>query len=200
VIVYQLANEEHYSRPSGSPDRAILYVSHRSADTELREEPLVSELIAADPGAVFFACDLRGIGETQPNTCGLDTYSTAYGSDYFYAIHSIMLDRSMPAQRTFDLLGVLAWLKSHGYKRLHLAALGRGTIPATFAAVVCEEVVEVTLKNALTSYAALVESEDYSWPLSSFQPDILKQFDLTDCYRFLAEKRLRQLDMAGPSL
>jgi hypothetical protein len=55
----------------------------------------------------------------------------------------------------------------------------------------------VTLKNALTSYAAIAESESYNWPLSSFVPAVLEKFDLPDCYRALRGKKLRQIDMWG---
>ncbi len=43
-------------------------------------------------------------------------------------------------------------------------------------------VTRVTLKNALTSYADVGQSETYAWPLSSFVPEVLKAFDLEDCY------------------
>ena len=52
----------------------------------------------------------------------------------------------------------------------------------------------MTLKNALTSYAAIAESEDYAWPLSSFVPGILKSLDLPDIYRALSGKKLRQIE------
>jgi len=54
--------------------------------------------------------------------------------------------------------------------------------------------VQVTLKNALTSYAEVAESEAYGWPLSAFVLGVLARFDLPDCYRALAAKRLRQVE------
>jgi hypothetical protein len=56
----------------------------------------------------------------------------------------------------------------------------------------------VTLKQALTSYTSLLESEDYQWPLPALVPDVLRSFDLPDCYRELAKKKLRQVEPAGP--
>ena len=35
---------------------------------EMRSEPLIKELIAAEPDAAFYTCDVRGIGESQPDT------------------------------------------------------------------------------------------------------------------------------------
>lgn len=51
--------------------------------------------------------------------------------------------------------------------------------------------------KALTSYRDVAESEEYRWPLSSFVPGVLAQFDLPDCYRALAAKQLRQIAPCG---
>ncbi|MHB8899696.1 MAG: alpha/beta hydrolase family protein, partial [Thermoguttaceae bacterium] len=198
ALVSLLEDEQRVSRPPRGGKRAVLYVSHQSADAELRDEPLVKELMAAEADVPFFACDLRGIGESQPDTCGVNQYLQPYGSDFFGAIHSLMLDDSMPAQRTRDILGVLEWLAASGYEEVHLAAKGWGTIPATFAAVVSDRVRQVTLKNALIGYSAVAESEEYVWPLSSFVWDILATLDLPDCYGWLKQrKQLRQVAPCG---
>ncbi|MGI6418367.1 MAG: alpha/beta hydrolase family protein [Thermoguttaceae bacterium] len=195
-----LCDEHHTSRPPRLGKRAVLYASHLSADAELRDEPLVKELLAAEPGAPLFACDVRGIGESMPDTCGENQFFNPYGSDYFGAVHSLMLDDPMPAQRTRDLLGVLEWLASYGYEEVHLAAKGWGAIPATFAALASPRVVQVTLKNALSAYSAIAESEDYAWPISSFVPNVLAHFDLPDCYGWLKERKLlRQIAPCGPN-
>jgi hypothetical protein len=105
-----------------------------------------------------------------------------------------MLDRPYVGQRTYDLIEVLEWLRANGHTEVHLAAKGWGALPATFAALLSPLVVQVTLKNALTSYTDVAESETYAWPLSAFVPGVLRQFDLPDCYRALAGKKLRQID------
>jgi dienelactone hydrolase len=198
ALVYRLSKERHEARPPRGQARAVLYVSHQSSDAELREEPLIRELLGAEPDAAFYACDLRGIGESQPDTCGENSFLKPYGSDFFYAIHSLMLDFPYLGQRTHDLLCVLDWLQSHGHQQIHLAGKGWGALPATFAAVMSETVTQVTLKNSLTSYAEIAESEQYQWPLAAFVPNVLAKFDLPDCYRALAVKHLRQIEPWGP--
>jgi hypothetical protein len=194
-VVYRLSDQLHLSRPPKDQKPAILYVSHHSADAELREEPLVGELIQAEPDTAFYACDVRGVGESRPDTCGgADQYLAPYGNDYFYAIHGLMLDRPYAGQKTHDLLRVLDWLRDIGHKEIHLVAKGWGAIPATFAAVLSDAVGRVTLKNALTSYAAVAETETYAWPLSALVPDALRSFDLDDCYTALAAKKLTQIE------
>jgi pimeloyl-ACP methyl ester carboxylesterase len=150
-----------------------------------------------ESASALFACDVRGIGESEPNTCGSRDFAVPYGSDYFYAIHSIMLDQPYVGQKTFDILSVIELLKATGHTEVHLVGKGWGAIPATFAAVLSETVTQVTLKNAPESYSIIAESEDYDWPLSSFIPGVLKSFDLPDCYRALSAKKLRIVDTLG---
>lgn len=197
ALVYRLSDEPLESRPPKGVKRAILYVSHLSADAELRDEPLIAETMRAEPESAVYACDVRGGGESQPNTTG-SYFLAAYGSDFFYAVHGIMLDCPYPGQKTHDVLRVIAWLKANGHEEIHLIGRGRGAIPATFAAVLSGDVTQVTLKNALTSYDDIARSEKYQWPLSSLVPGILKTFDLPDCYRALGTKQLRQIDPWGP--
>jgi len=200
ALVYRLNTDRHDSRPSQSQARAILYISHHSADAELREEPLIRDVMTAEPASVLYACDVRGIGESRPDTCGANSFLNPYGSDYFYAIHSMMLDRPYVGQKTHDVLSVVDWLGSFGHREIHVVAKGWGAVPAAFAALISEIVTQVTLKHALAAYSDVAESETYQWPLSIFVPGVLKSFDLPDCYRALERKNLRQLsphDAAG---
>ncbi|WP_240928067.1 alpha/beta hydrolase family protein [Thalassoroseus pseudoceratinae] len=197
AIVYRLTKERWHSRPPRAGKRAMLYVSHLSSDVELREEPLIREVMQAEPETPFFTCDVRGIGESRPETCNPGSFHTAYGNDYFYAIHSVMLDRPYLGQKTFDVLRVLDWLASLGHTEIHLVSRGWGALAATFAAVMSDRVQQVTLKNTLTSYSAIAESEHYDWPLSTLLPNVLSRFDLPDCYTALRAKRLRMIEPWG---
>ena len=197
AIVVRLAVEPLMSRPPRGVPRAVLYVAHLSSDAELRDEPLVIQLLKDEPRAAFYACDPRGTGESRPNTCGQNQFFQPYGSDFFYAAYGLMLDAPLCGQRTYDVLRVVDWLAAQGHREVHLAGKGWGAIPAALAAVLSDAVVQVTLKNALTSYADVAESEDYRWPLSTLLPGVLEKFDLPDVYRALAAKQLRQIDPWG---
>jgi hypothetical protein len=120
-----------------------------------------------------------------------------YSTDYFYASHAAMLDYPCLGQRTFDVLRVIDWLNAWGYGQIHLDARGYGALPATFAALLAPHVTQVTLRNALSSYAEVAEARDYSWPLSALLPGVLASFDLTDCYRELKKKNLQLLEPWG---
>jgi hypothetical protein len=58
----------------------------------------------------------------------------------------------------------------------------------------------VTLKHALSGYAALADADRHDWPPSALLPGVLRRFDLPDCYRALEGKRLRQLEPRGARL
>lgn len=196
IPVYRLSDTDLISRPPAGIKRAILYVSHLSADEELRNEALIKDLISAEPQSAVYACDVRGIGESKPNTCG-DDFFGSYGNDYFYSAYSIMLNSTYTGQKTFDLMRIIDWLGSCGHEEVHLVGKGWGAIPASFAALLSDRVMQISLKNALRSYSEIAENPEFNWPLSTLIPDILKQFDLTDCYLELASKKLVQIEPVG---
>jgi dienelactone hydrolase len=198
AIVYRLTQEPLLSRPPRDTNKALLYVSHRSADDELRSERLIRNLVDADPQAAFYTVDVRGVGDSEPQTTSINDRGE-YSTDYFYSSHALMLDYPYVGQRTFDVLRVLDWLNAWGYGQIHLAATGYGTLPATFAALLCDHVLNVTLKHALSSYADVAEARDYSWPLSALPAGVLSSFDLPDCYRELKKKNLKLLEPWGAS-
>lgn len=196
AIVYRLSEVELVSRVPRTTSKALLYIAHQSADDELRQEPLVAELMKESRDAAVFACDVRGIGESRPTTTN-QGFLAPYGPDYLYAAYGLMLDAPVVGQRTYDVLRVIEWLKSTGHTEIHLVARGWGAIPATFAAVLSDDVAQVTLKHALASYQEIATSESYKWPLALLAPGVLKRLDLPDCYRALAAKRLRQIEPWG---
>ncbi len=197
IPAYRLSRFQLLSRPTPNEPNAVLYVAHRSADDELRREPLIPKLITENSEVPLYACDVRGIGESMPQTCALNSFDNAYGSDYFNSVYGIMLDSPYTGQKTFDVLRVLDWMAACGHRSIHLVGRGWGAIPAALAAVLSPHVARVTLKNAPESYHLIATSEDYNWPLSTLPPGILKSFDLPDCYRELKPKQLELLEPWG---
>ena len=199
ALVYRLSDKAHDSRPPKITKRAVLYIAHHSSADELRKEPFIRDLLKAEPESEFFTCDVRGIGESRPDTCGVNQFLVPYGNDYFNAVHSLMLDSPLLGQKVLDVMGVLDWLKGNGFEEVHLTAKGWGTLPALFAAMLTPKIKQVTLKNALSSYKELACSECYDWPLSSMLPNVLDSFDLPECYAQLGGK-LKLIDPAGAML
>lgn len=196
AISYLNSDQRQLGRPPRSGSRALLYVAHRSSDDELRNQTWLRERIASEPGEIpLFSCDVRGIGESLPNTCGTDSFDNPYGCDYFYAIHGLMLDRPYVGQKTWDILRVLQWLQSYGYDEIDLIASGWGTLPATFATILARSPLNfrprtVTLHQPLESFHALAADEDYDMPLAYLPWNVLQHFDLPDCYAALKDYSL----------
>lgn len=189
ALVIRLSDEQLTSRLPQAKS-AVLYVSHRSADRELREDAFVKELIDGAGDAAVFAMDVRGIGESQPDTCGKDQFLRLYGSDYFYAAHGEMLGRPVLGQRTGDVLSVLKLLAESGHQKVHLVARGWGALPAALAAALTDQVTQITLKNALTSWSDVVNEDHYELPYALLPCGVLKHFDLPEVYAALKPKTL----------
>lgn len=197
ALVTRLSDEALTSRLPRGQAKAVLYVSHRSADAELRGDSFVRELIAASPDAAFFACDVRGIGDSQPDTCGVNQFLGRYGSHYFYSAYGAMLDRPLLGQRTFDVLRVMQVLVAAGHTEIHLVGQGWGALSAAFAAVVTPDIKQVTLKHALSSFHDLAIHDDQQWPNAFMLPQVLKHFDLPDCYAELQNRQLKLIEPWG---
>ncbi len=180
AICYRLDDERLLSRPPSTNTPTLLYVAERSSDAELRELPWLRELIGGHAGDVF-TVDVRGIGESKPNTCGIDSFDDPYGCDYFYSAHSIMLARPYLGQKVLDVLSVIGWLGSLGAPSVHLAGHGWGALIATLSAVISDQVSQLSVQQRVASFKSLAIEEDYSMPLAYLPPDVLKQFDLPEC-------------------
>lgn len=193
AIAYRLSDESLPARPTRSNAEAILYVSHGSSDYELKNEPLISGLVDTNPDSVFYALDVRGVGESRPDVAQSNSFLEAYGGDYMHASHGIMLDEPYVGRKTLDVVRTIQWLSSRGHKNIHLVGRGWGSVPATFAAVLMDAVHKVTLKAAPDSFASIAEDESYDWPLSYIVPNVLEHFDLPECYQDLKNKSITRL-------
>lgn len=137
AVVRRLIDAPLLSRVPRGPSRALIFLAHRFADAELREDAWLKELIATEHDAAIFARDVRGIGESKPVLSTPEPPAKG-GIEYFHAVFGLMFDYPTGGQRTHDTLRVLDWLRETGHREAHLVALGWGAIPATFAAVLHE--------------------------------------------------------------
>jgi dienelactone hydrolase len=182
AVVHFLAR--HHCAHLPARRRAVLYVPHTSSEGEAAkgQAPRVAEL---------WAVDVRGIGLCMAETCATREFFHPYGSDYMYAVHGQMLNEPLLGRRVHDLLSVLDLLQAHGCREVELVGRGLGAITAAFAACLHRVVKRVTLLNAPTSYADMMEHPVTEWPRSAMAFGMLKRFDLPDVYALLrSEKKL----------
>ena len=169
-------------------DSATLYISHLDAWDEI--EAGINEL-----DIPFFSLDVRGTGDSTPMTCGInDNYFHAYSTDYFYAAHSIMLNKTYLGGKVQDALAAINLLKANGTREIKLVGRGLGAIVAAFAAVLSDKVDTITLINAPVSYQQMIEDVMTHWPLSHMPSGMLKVCDLPDIYQALEAKSLKIVD------
>lgn len=194
AVCTMLGDEPLYSRPprapEGRPGRVLLWIGDRSADAELRDEPLIRELMDKEGSSVpVFACDVRGVGESLPGTAGGDPLGY-YGADYFYATYANMFARPYLGGKAHDVLRTIDFLAGYGWSEIHLASKGWGCLPAGLAALLDDRVKQVTLHDRLASWHGIVTDEHYQWPLSHMLTGVLRDWDLPDVWKALAGKGL----------
>jgi cephalosporin-C deacetylase-like acetyl esterase len=190
TCVMRHVNEEGIFSHIPKVDSATLYISHLDAREET--EAGISEI---EINNHLFALDVRGTGDSTPMTCdGGDDYFNPYQADYFYAAHSIMLNKTYLGGKVQDALAAINLLKANGTKEINLVGRGLGSIVAAFAAVLSDKVNTVTLINAPVSYQQMIEDVMTYWPLSYMPPAMLKVCDLPDLYKALEAKSLKIID------
>ena len=186
-----------------SPQRnrpVILILDEHGRNQHWREGGLGEKLAAQ--GRIVCAADLRGIGDLRPEAGrGSSGYTISHASEEEYAWASLILGRPLLGQRVADILALVQALKSQG--RIALAANGRLTIPALFAAALTKDIESVYLSGGLVSFRAIAESEHYKQPLCNFIPDVLAHVDLPELAAALAPRRIHiaaPTDAAGQPL
>jgi dienelactone hydrolase len=134
--------------------------------------------------------DLRGMGDMSPEySRGHAPRARSHQDEENYSWASLILGKPLVGQRTTDILALAESLR--GNAPFVLAASGRLTLPALFAAALDPKITQVYLSGGLVSYRSIVDSEEYNAPFSDFVPDILLHTDLPEIAASLAPRRLR---------
>jgi dienelactone hydrolase len=176
--------------------RLLLILEPQGRNGSWREGQLCQTLAAQ--GFTVCAADVRGIGDLSPAfSAGAPSYARSHQDDESYAWSSLILGRPLVGQRVADILALMRGLESlsnPGERRVGIAARGAMTIPALCAASLNRSISRLYLASPLLSFASLVATESYSYPLSAFIPNILAYTDLPEITAALAPSRV---EMAG---
>ena len=147
---------------------------------------------------VICASDIRGVGALQPEySPGAPEYAAWHRQEENYAWASLILGQSLVSQRVTDILAIVASLRKHpstAGRPIRLAAAGRLTVPALFAASLSDDIQALYLSAALVSFQDVVDSERYSHPFANFIPGLLNHTDLPEVTASLAP---RPVTLAG---
>jgi dienelactone hydrolase len=140
------------------------------------------------------AADLRGAGDLAPEFGrGGPGYTRSHESEEEYAWGSLILGRPLLGQRVSDILALVAGLRAHPAtrgRRLVVAARGKMTVPAVFAAALDPDIDQLYLAGGLLSFRSIVDSESYNHSFANFVPSLLRHTDLPDVVASLAPRRV----------
>lgn len=173
-----------------APKPALLVLEPAGRNSRWQESGLCQQLAAR--GFPVCAADVRGIGDLMPEVGrGDPRYARSHNDEENYAWASMILGQPLLSQRVTDILALAAGLRaSFPSRRLGIAALGKLTVPALFAAALDSHITDLYLAGGLVSFRDVVETENYSCSFGNFAPDLLRHTDLPEAAASLAPRRL----------
>ena len=146
--------------------------------------------------APLYALDVRGLGESRPETEG---FFHPYSMDYMFHGHALLLGESYLGRRVYDLLQTIDLLVDQGARKVHLYGRGQGALLALCAGLLHPATGHITLQNAPLSFAEWTRVPLVLWPAANFLRGVLHYFDLADLYRALG-RRLSLIEPWGPDM
>jgi dienelactone hydrolase len=148
----------------------------------LRDGGLYQQL-AAD-GHIVCVPDLRGVGDLTPEMGrGAAEQAKRRNAEEEWAWGSLILGKPLLGQRVTDILHLQEALRHHAgaaNRPLAVAARGKMTVPAQFAAALDSRIASLYLAGGLLSYRNIVETEYYHCPFVNFLPGVLEHTDLPE--------------------
>ena len=146
-------------------------------------ESALYQNLAAD-GQIVCVPDLRGVGNLAPEISGgAPSYTAHHGREESWAWSSLIFGKPLVGQRVTDVLAILAALRAYppaANRPIVLAAQGKMTVPAQFAAAIDTHLAALYLAGGLISFRNVVETENYTHPFANFVPGLLRHVDLPD--------------------
>jgi pimeloyl-ACP methyl ester carboxylesterase len=192
VILTMFGDLENQCRRPQGP--VSLFVGHLSSEEDCAALPWLQRRLTE--GQRILAADLRGTGQSFPNSCGSSDMLEPYGADYLYASFGSMMGESYLGRRVLDLLRTIDCLVDGGAE-VHLIGRGVGSVAVALAALLHASQPTCELVHYLPSYQLLIDNPLHNWPFSTMLENCLATFDLPDIYAALGE-RLQKCDPWGP--
>jgi len=170
--------------PQGPSKAVVLAVASYGRNNGWQEEGVYQRL--ARRGYTVCAADVRGTGDLTPEfPRGAAGHARSHQGEEDFAWSGLILGKSLLAQRVTDILALAAATGAS-----ILAASGRMTVPALFAAALDPRIQTAYLSGGLVSFRDVVETEQYTAEFANFQPHLLEHTDLPEVAAALAPRRL----------
>jgi dienelactone hydrolase len=175
----------------------VLIADQQGRSTQWQEGALYQAI--AETGCIVCAPDLRGIGDLRPEfSRGAQAYARPHADEDEYAWTSLILGKPLLGQRITDLLALvraLANFEPLRARRIVVAANGRLTIPALFAAALEPRIHTLYLAGSPASYRSVTDTEMYKFPMANIVPGMLEHADLPEIAASISPRRIV---LAGP--
>jgi cephalosporin-C deacetylase-like acetyl esterase len=163
--------------------RTMVVLQPAGRNSRWGEDDLLQEL--ARTGYSVCAPDIRGIGDSSPEYPRASARHAAWHQDEdSYAWASMMLGKPLLGQRVVDIVAVVRALGTN----VIVAAAGKMTVPAIFAAAIEPAIGKVYVSGGLESFRSLVEAESYDHTFANFIFDMLHHTDLPQLRAHLGSK------------
>jgi dienelactone hydrolase len=172
-------------------DAPVILLLHPRGRNSAWHEGELAQTLAAK-GLLVCAADVRGIGDLSPEfSAGSPGYVREHQEIENYAWSSLAFGRPLAGQRVTDILALVRSLRQLDAKRnILVAAMGELTVPVAFAAALEPSLSALYLAGGLSSFASIVQTENYRCPFVNFVPGILPQTDLPEILARLAPRRV----------
>ncbi len=176
--------------PRQKPSALWILFEPSGRNARWQEGGLYHKLAAA--GCIVCAADVRGVGELAPEfSRGNSQYARSHQEEEDYAWASLMLGKPLLGQRVTDMLAIVRAVSGRlSGEKIRVAAQGKMTVPALFAAAVDPDIDSVYLAGGLVSYSSVLDREDYNHTFANFIPNILSHTDLPLVAASMSNRRL----------
>jgi cephalosporin-C deacetylase-like acetyl esterase len=191
--------------PRTAADPLIVVLEPAGRNARWNEDSLYQQIAAA--GRAVCSPDLRGIGDLNPEfPRHAPRHAQPHQQEEHYAWASLMLGVPLLGQRVDDILALvraLADYPSTRGRRIALAASGKMTVPALFAAAIESSISSVYLAGGLLSFRNIVDHPHPTHPFANYLFDVLRHTDLPQLAASLAPRSVTLggcVDAAGRRL
>lgn len=175
------------------PGRPLLLVLDAAAHDRLWFSPEVDQVLA-ETSPVICTAEVRGVGALIPEfSPGAADYESWHQQEENYTWGSLVLGKPLVGQRVTDILALVDALGKHpatSNRPIYVAALGKLTVPALFAAAIAPAIEGLYLAGGLASFHSLIETEVPKYSFANCVPRLLNHTDLPEIAASLAPRKI----------
>jgi cephalosporin-C deacetylase-like acetyl esterase len=165
------------------------------ANTASEAEKLVAS------GAIVLCIDLRGLGETRPETATKGSDWTRYFGDFDSAMTGLLIGRPLVGMRTMDVqqgVNLLSARADIDPERIYAIGRGPAAVPVLHAAALEARIKKVALDGMLVSYKSAVQANVHQQVFENVVRGALTAYDLPELAASMSPRPVWIIDAVNP--